>query len=131
MKFNIALNYLVIDNLYPLAIHLNRSKITLFLNDNLIARPSENICLKYLRNKFSSLYLKGNYQNFRQPFLFSNTIHNCKIRVIFSLNLLDWYQTCLIFWNFITVFHLLTQQNIIQYIQQSMQNYLIYNNDFY
>jgi len=26
---------------------------------------------------------------------------------------------------------LLAYQNIIQYIQQSMQNYLIYNNDFY
>ena len=131
MKFNIALNYLVIDNLYPLAIHLNRSKITLFLNDNLIARPSENICLKYLRKKFSSLYLKRKHPNFRQPFLFSNTIHNCKIYVIFSLNLLNWYQTCLIFWNFITVFSLAYILNIIKYIQQSMQNFPIYNNDFY
>ena len=131
MKFNIALNYLVIDNLYLLTIHSHRNKITLFLNDNLISRPSENICLKHLRKKFSSLYLKGNYLNFRRPFLSSNTIHNCKIRVIFSLNLLDWYQTCLILWNFITVFHLPTYLNIIQYIQQSMKNYLIYNNDFY
>jgi len=86
---------LVIDNLYPLTIRLHRNKITLFLNDNLIARPSENICLKHLRKKFSSLYLKGNHLNFRRPFLSSNTIHNCKTCVIFSLNLLDWYQTCL------------------------------------
>ena len=131
MKFNIALNHLVIDNLYPLTIHLHGNKITLFLNDNLISRPSENICLKYLRKKFSRLYLKGNYLNFRRPFLFSNTIYNCKICVTFSLNLLDWYQTCLIFWNFITVFSLAYEQNIIQYIQQFMKNYLIYNNDFY
>ena len=64
MKFNIALNHLVIDNLYPIAIHLHRNKITLFLNDNLIARPSENICLKYLRKKFSNLYLKGKLPKF-------------------------------------------------------------------
>lgn len=89
MKFNIALNYLVIDNLYLLTIRLYRNKITLFLNDNLISRPSENICLKYLKKKFSILYLKSKHPNFRQPFLFSKTIHNCKIRVIFSLNLLD------------------------------------------